>query len=287
MTNTTTATTRMEEIVIEINTKLDVIQKESVCVGSLLIEAKEELTEKGVNYAGFIAWCGLNFNIGKAQASKLMKVATVFNEDKRFEGVAMRVLYSLACNATPEQMDKAAEFAESGTLNSAVLNQLLNPVAVVTKEPEAPQQTVEDDNKAQEAIDKALESVPFKTEESTEVSQCETAILDTAEKESLTSEIQELRGLLTTANELIKSLQGDKVQHNTAKDMPMLPQFSNACAYAVLGLSEDDSTKVSKVKKAFRELIKCGYGNGHEAFALLTNAKDRLLEITEANKGAK
>ncbi len=96
--------TRIEEIVEEISTKLDVIQKESVCVGSLLIEAKEELTESGKKYADFIEWCGLNFNIGKAQASKLMKVATVFSEDKRFKGVAMRVLYALAVNASPEQL---------------------------------------------------------------------------------------------------------------------------------------------------------------------------------------
>lgn len=274
----------MEEIVLEINAKLDVIQKESVCVGSLLIEAKEELTEKGVKYAGFIEWCGLNFNIGKAQASKLMKVATVFNEDKRFDGVAMRVLYSLACNATPEQMDKAAEFAENGTLNSAVLNQLLNPVAVVTKEPEAPQQTVEDDKKAQEAIEQALNNLPVKEVEKEEVSQSETTVLDTAEKDGLTSEIQELRKALTAANELIKSLQGEKVQHNTAKTMPMLPQFKNACPYAVLGLGQLEAKKITVVKKAFRELIKCGYGKGHEAFELLTKAKDQLLADIEAAK---
>ncbi len=96
--------------------------------------------------------------------------------------------------------------------------------------------------------------------------------------------IQELRGLLTTANDLIKTLQGEKVQHNTAKAMPMLPQFKNACPYAVLGLGQVEATKLTVVKKAFRELIKCGYGKGHEAFELLTKAKDQLLADIEANK---
>ncbi|QZI86106.1 hypothetical protein PODOV006v2_p0012 [Vibrio phage 15E36.1] len=284
----TTIITRIDEIVVEINNKLDVIQKESVSVGKLLIEAKLDMTENGKKYSDFIEWCGLNFNIGKAQASKLMKVATVFEDDERFNGVAMRVLYSLSCNATPEQMDRAADFAASGTLNSAVLNQLLNPVAVVQKEPEAPAQTPEADEKAQKAIEEAINNVQERAEpqdfDAEEVSQSETSTLDDAEKEGLTSEIQELRKALTAANELIKNLQGEKVQHNTAKEMPMLPQFKNACPYAVLGLGQLEAKKITVVKKAFRELIKCGYGKGHEAFELLTKAKDALLADIEAAK---
>ncbi|CAM0028370.1 hypothetical protein VPHD530_0019 [Vibrio phage D530] len=275
-----TIITRIDEIVIEINTKLDVIQKESVHVGHLLIEAKDDMMGNGKKYADFIEWCGLNFNIGKAQASKLMKVATVFSDDDRFKGVAMRVLYSLACNATPEQMDKAAEFAENGSLNSAVVNQLLNPAPVIQKEPETPAQAPEVIAEQQAEIEQALANVkPLETPD-VEVSQCET--LPNEEKEGLLNEVQELRKALEAANELIKNMQTEKVTHNASKEMPMLPQFSNACPYAVLGLGQAEAKQKTKVAKAFRELIKCGYGKGHEAFDILTKAKDQLLADIEA-----
>lgn len=277
------AITRIEEIVLEISTKLDVIQKESVCVGTLLIEAKEELTEKGGTYAQFIEWCGLNFSIGKAQASKLMKVATVFSEDKRFTGVAMRVLYSLACNATPEQMDRAAEFAANDSLDSAVLNQLLNPKPEVKKVVELVESTLEEITEQQKELDSVLNNVPAR-----EV--IDNPVIDlssTEEKKELTGEIQELRKALEAANSLIKELTNSKVKHNDSKLMPMLPQFHNACPYAVLGLGQVEVKKITVVKKAFRELIKCGYGAGHEAFELLTGAKDKLLKDIEEAKVSK
>lgn len=281
-----TVTTRIEEIVEEISTKLDVIQKESVCVGSLLIEAKEELTESGKKYSDFIEWCGVNFNIGKAQASKLMKVATVFKDDERFKGVAMRVLYSLACNATPEQMDRAACFAESGSLNSAVLNQLLNPVPVKVVEDTPPFKTEEEESEQlkeiADAIDnvakgnKSIEQQMQDFDKVQEASHCET--------EGLTNEIKELRKALSAANDLIKAMTAEKVKHNTTKEMPMLPQFNSAFPYAVLGLGVEEASNITSVKKAFRELIKCGYGKGHKAFELLTAAKDTILDEIEANK---
>ena len=274
------AITRIEEIVEEISTKLDVIQKESISVGTLLIEAKEELTESGKKYADFIEWCGLNFSIGKAQASKLMKVATVFNDDSRFKGVAMRVLYALACNATPEQMDRAADFAASGTLDSSVVNQLLNPTPVKQAVTEVVEDTEGDKVKELE-IEAALNNIP---EKKVEVSQRETEELPAQEKESLTNEIQELRKALEAANTLIKEMSASKVKHNTSQALPMLPQFTNACAYAVLGLGQLEAKQITKVKKAFRELIKCGYGQGHEAFELLTKAKDQLLKDIEEAK---
>ena len=112
-----------------------------------------------------------------------------------------------------------------------------------------------------------------------EVSRRET--LDSSAQEGFTNEIQELRKALSAANEMIKTISDDKVKHNTAKTMPALPQFKSKCSYAVLGLSTEDSLKKAKVSKAFRDLIKCGYGAGHESFELLTAAKDTLLDVIE------
>lgn len=257
------------EITRNINSKLDVIHKESVAVGTLLLEARGEFDK----YPEFISYCLNEFNIGKAQASKLMKVATVFKDDDRFTGVAMRVLYTLASQATPEEMDRAAEFAANGDLNSTTLNHLLNPVPVKQPEPKAPELSDDDKLHSELAAALAIANIP---EKSTEVSQCETNG-EPEEVSLLSAEIQELRGALEAANHLIKELKDSQVVRTKASNAPILPQFKSKCAYAVLGLTLEQSTKPTAIKKAFREIIKCGYGDGHEAFEALTSAKDELL----------
>ena len=274
--------TRLMEIVGEVNTKLETIQQESVEVGLLLIEAKEELKEQGGSYAEFIEFCRNEFNISKAQASKLMKVASVFADDKRFQGVAMRVLYALACDATEDELDKAAEFAASGTLNTAVVNQLLNPVAVKQSEPKAAEDTPETAREKELSAAVSLANVP---ERSTSASPAMVAPYgETQEDEQvlLSAEIQELRGALDAANTLIKELTAAQTTRSKASNAPILPQFKSKCAYAVLGLTVEQSTKPTAIKKAFREIIKCGYGSGHEVFEVLTKAKDDLLSALEA-----
>ena len=89
----------------------------------------------------------------------------------------------------------------------------------------------------------------------------------------------ELRGLLEAANSIIKELQTSNVVRSKASNAPTLPQFKSKCTYAVLGLSQEQAEKPAAIKKAFREIIKCGYGDGHEAFDLLTQAKDKLLAV--------
>lgn len=270
MSNTTQAVTRIEEITLEINSKLDFIQKESVSVGSLLKEAKEEMTEQNKTYAEFLAYCSDEFNIGKAQVSKLMKVASVFHDDTRFTGVAMRVLYTLACNATDEQMERAADFAATGSLNTAIVNQLLNPQPAKVEQV-AEVLTDKEDTELQDSITDAINNVPERVTKEPQ------ATVTTEDTSVLANELQEVRLALEAANNLIKELQSATVKHNTSYEMPMLPQFKNSCPCAVLGLSQDESTKITAIKKAFRELIKCGYGSGHKAFDLLATAKDTLL----------
>ena len=271
------AITRIEEITQEINIKLETIQTESIQVGLLLKEAKEEFTESDKSYADFIEYCGNEFSIGKAQASKLMKVASVFAEDSRFNGVAMRVLYALATGANDDQMERAAAFAENGSLTTAICNQLLNPkptAQVVTDKVITTPEEVLEQSKELTAV---LENIPV----------IERTIEAPLVDAQAFTEIQELKLALEAANEIIKNFQLSKTTHNKVKDMPLLPQFKNSCAYAVLGLGKEESLKITLVKKAFRELIKCGYGEGHEAFSILTSAKDSLLESIELAKVAK
>lgn len=265
--------TYLMQITKEINAKLDVIHTESLSVGKLLIEARGEIEK----YQDFIQYCRDEFSIGKAQASKLMKVATVFKEDNRFQGVAMRVLYNLACEATPEEMDRAAEFAANGDLNSTTLQHLLNPTPVKAVEPVAVPVNDDDALHSELAAALAIANIP---EKQADVFQCETESPE--EVESLSAEIKELRGALEAANQLIKELKDSQVVRTKASNAPLLPQFKSKCSYAVLGLTLEQSEKPSAIKKAFREIIKCGYGDGHEAFEVLTNAKNALIEALEA-----
>lgn len=283
---------RMQEITIEINSKLDVIQKESVSVGSLLKEALQCMKDEGKKQADFLEYCKNEFSIGKAQAYKLMKVAEVFEDDARFKGVAMRVLYTLATTATDEQMDKAAEFAASGTLNTAVVNQLLYPEAPQAPAPETTEEAEEKQEEANQSLNNLPEVADLPQQEQEDdipfdmgdapAPAAPVSAPAAAEVEGLNNELAELRAALEAANELIKSLQAEKVTAKPAA--PMLPQFKNACYYARLGLGQIEARDAAKVRKAFRELIKCGYGDGHDAFKLLTEAKDALLEEIKAAK---
>ncbi len=284
----TTIVTRMQEIVLEINASLGNIQSESIKVGNLLNEANEEMKGNGLKSADFLKWCKDEFCIGKAQAYKLMKVATFFKDDKRFHGVSMRVLYTLATEATDSELEKAAEFAATSSLTTAVVNQLLNPEPVAPTKPEpSKKETQAEAEEKQEEIEKALANVqerhdfdmgdvPFDTDENKP-----SEVIKEADTSGLQAEITELRKALTAANELISNLRAEKVQHNVSKTMPMLPQFKNACPYAVLGLGQLEAKEKAKVNKAFRELVKLGYGKGHEAFELLEKAKKQLLEDIE------
>ncbi|QHB42725.1 hypothetical protein [Vibrio phage VP-HS15] len=294
----TEAITRIQEITLEVCSKLDTIQQESLAVGNLLREALSIMKDEGKKQADFLEYCKLNFSIGKSQAYKLMKVSEFFEDDKRFSGVAMRVLYVLATEANQEQLEKAAELAANDSLNTGTLNAILHPEAP-KEEPETSKETPE---QAEEKIEEAEESlnslpdaddVPFDTGETDSVQsqmqandklQEENAPVNQEELLAKDKLIGELRATIEGLNKTLKELR-DKSERKPVA--PMLPQFKNPCPYAVLGLGQLESKQITKVKKAFRELIKCGYGDGHEAFELLVKAKDQLIADIEAEKSKK
>lgn len=284
-----TNVTRMQEITNEIAIRLDNIQSESMEVGKLLKEALEEIKEQGGKQPDFVQYCKDNFAISKAQAYKLMKISETFGEDKRFVGVAMRVLYSLASQATEEEIEKAAEFAENGTLNTAIVNQLLNPVPAQPEVPTAPPVTEETELNEEQtnALNEALNNV-VETPVTEEAPKTTAQIVESADEEmklvlaDKDKQIETLNTMLKTLQETVNKLEASTKVKPTA---PFLPQFRNACPYAVLGLGQVEAKQKAKVTKAFRELIKCGYGDGHEAFELLVKAKDQLLADIEENNG--
>lgn len=268
--------TRMEELVLEIAQALDNIQIESVKVGMLLTEANTEFKEQGKKSSDFLQWAFDNFSIRKAQAYKLMTVAEHFGTDDRFSGVSMRVLYALATQANEDELNKAAELASTGSLTTTTLNLLLNP------EPKQPLAPAIDSSK--KAGEESLKNVPEAPEGAPSgVMQAsmtpETTGAGTVTGEQLQAQEEEVVSLRKQVDELLKQLKAmtdAQVQHNK-HSAPSLPQFKHKLPHVVLGLSEDDAKSATKIKAAFRDLIKCGYGNGHSDFEKLVAAKDTLL----------
>lgn len=271
------AITRMDEIVLEINASLDSIHTESVKVGLLLQEANSEFKEQGEKSQKFLDWAFENFSIKKAQAYKLMTVAEHFGTDERFKGVSMRVLYALATQADEDVLNKAAELAENGSLTTTTLNMLLNPVAAP-----APKQQIDGDKKEGEnslsnvpASPANVEGANVEPSPSGVVQASPTPVADGA-AETLAHDNAELRKTILELTQQIKELTDKQTQFNKPS-APVLPQFKHKLPHVVLGLSEDDAKSATKIKAAFRDLVKVGYGNGHEAFDLLVNARDNLL----------
>ena len=92
----------------------------------------------------------------------------------------------------------------------------------------------------------------------------------------LLAQIKALTEQLQAANDRIAFLSSARESKKAAA--PMLPQFKSSCFYARLGLSAEEATKKTAVNKARRELVKLGYGEGHEAWPLISEAVEELTK---------
>lgn len=193
-------------------------------------------------------------------------------------------------------MDKAAELAAEGKLDSKAVNALVAPSK--PSKPEASQSQGEEskatESDAQEAKQAPQEvpqeesaaetgdsSAPWDDEEEAP-SQPKAAPLDNA----ATADNAAVAGLLDQISKLTEQLQAanDRIAELTSTreskkaTAPMLPQFKSKCFYARLGLSVEQSMSLAAVNKAKRELVKLGYGEGHEAWKPISEA---VAELTK------
>lgn len=249
-------------------------------LGELLLKAKDAHEST----PDFLKWVDDKFGIKKAWAYRLMKVASVFNEDA-WKGTAVEVLYTLQSQATDSQLELARVLAEVGDLNRKTLAELLEPVAPPVKpaeqqEPQASQKLLE--QAASTIIDDAKaepqEAAPMLPESST---------LDEPQEESaeLMELVRDLREQLAIQQQQNAELLAQIAEANkpriAASNAPMLPQFSSSCLYARLGLAAEDATDKAKILEAFKSLCKAGYGRQHEAYALLDEARHELIHAME------
>lgn len=290
MTTENTLVSVREAATAEIKAHLETIGASYLKVGSLLNELRGDFE----NQRDFLAYVEAEFGIKKAQCYNLMNVARCFDGDERFKGVAMRVMLALIPFADDGAiMDKAAELAANGELDTKAVNALVLPSKPVKAESNQSQaETIKAAEKAAPVESEALQSVPQEeAPESDESAPWEAAPatteaaapkLDNAENTenaamaSLLAQIKTLTEQLTAANDRIAELTSARETKKSAA--PMLPQFKSSCFYARLGLSAEEATKKTAVNKARRELVKLGYGEGHEAWALIFEAVEELTK---------
>lgn len=274
-----------EEVAIEIRSHLDSIGQSYLVVGKALNEVKEDFENAGE----FLAWALSEFGLAKAQAYNLMKVATVFGDDERFKGVAMRVLMVLAKHVDDEAvMGRAAVQAAAGKLDSKAIADILAPAGKTTPPvtKQAPNMSANDGNGNTEqslTVTMQPETTPEVEAELQEGIQPAPASPVQAEQ---SEQVKGLLGLVQSLKDTIAQMQEEYRRRDTERDSkvksaPMLPQFKSKCLYARLGLSQEESQDAKLVKKAQRELVKLGYGDGHAAWSAISEA------VTELTGGAK
>lgn len=298
--NTAVTTSDVEEMVIvpvreavavEIHALLDTIGTAYLKVGSLLNEARGDFEAQ----KDFLAWAEAEFSIKKAQCYNLMNVARTFDGDDRFTGVAMRVMLALVAHADDADiMAKAAELAHDGKLDTAAVNALTGkPVKAPAANPVVAgiEQAKAAEAGAQAPESQPLQTVPAETPAGDDAAPFETdntpsqPAAPRADNEVNAANTRE-QALLDTIKQLnaqLADMQAKLNERTSERETrkaaaPMLPQFKSKCMYARLGLSAEEAEKKTAVSKARRELVKLGYGEGHEAYALICEAVEALTK---------
>ena len=280
-----------DQVAAEIIALLDNIGTNYLKIGALLAEGKEDFD----NQKDFLEWADDTFGIKKAQCYNLMNISRVFSSRKEFSGVAMRVLLQLTPFADDgELMDKAADLAAVGELDTAACNQLLgkpakgavSPALAAVKQALAAQQATQEADSQARAVAAppafaapygvADSEAPFDTEEAAAPAPAPTVApsIPDAINEGLLAELKKLREDNAAMHARILELTATRETKKASA--PMLPQFKSKCMYARLGLSVEQSMSLSAVNKAKRELVKLGYGEGHEAWPLIQEAVEAL-----------
>ena len=294
MTTETILLSVREAATAEIKQHLDNIGTSYIKIGACLNELRGDFEGQ----KDFLAYVESEFSIKKAQCYKLMSVARVFEGDERFKGVAMRVMLALVPFADENIiMEKAAELAADGKLDTNAVNALIEPkkepkpeTVQPKAEPVKPQENAAEAAETQETQAPQVvppmsdpdtdESAPWEDESKQESPKAapldNTVNTENAAMAGLLAQIKTLTEQLQAANDRIAALTSARESKKAAA--PMLPQFKSSCFYARLGLSAEEATKKTAVNKARRELVNLGYGEGHEAWALISEAVEELTK---------
>ncbi|AKA61816.1 hypothetical protein Pm5460_07 [Proteus phage vB_PmiP_Pm5460] len=277
------ALTLRDEIRNEVNALLDNIGASYLRIGELLNEARSDFD----NQRDFLAWVENEFSIKKSQCFNLMKVSLHFKDNESFQKVSMRVLLSLIPYMDDNDIMRRAEvLALRGDLTTNSLNIILGKPETKVKETQAePEKTQEKSAQLQSVPQEEVKEenkIPFEPDVEENVSEPKAQPIESQENADNTA-MKALLEQIKTLTEQNRELQEriialSSVRETKKATAPMLPQFKSSCMYARLGLSAEEATKKTAVNKAKRELVKLGYGGGHEAWTFIKEAVEDLLK---------
>lgn len=301
------ALNRLDSLAEQIDRLLAERAANTLALGKALTDAKA-LFDKG---ADFIAWAEKACNLKRAQVFKWIKVYSAFGGEPLFNGVAMRVLYTLTGYAEDSEVfQEACKVLDAGeTLDSKRLTAIIQEVEEANKPAPAPEpepvtepELVEtegagalDDETAPWNVAEAQEDAQELTEEeerhlfgldrndapeaAEEPEQAPSAptVNPPVQASELTRRDRMIEELQQQIKELTEALaRAQATQEAATPQLPPLPQFDQACPFAVLGLSRDAEGDAAAIKKAHRALAKL-YSGQPEVSEKLMNARKALL----------
>lgn len=287
------AVARLPEIEEEIKDELGKASTALLNVGDLLNEARQEFD----NAKAFHGWAEGTFGFKKAYTHRLMKAAEDFPKGDVLRSQSIRVLHRLG--GFPEEVKQAArEKVEDGESLSdkgaQALNAEMNPPAEESQQGPSQGDDKQDglhntvDANAQhshaQAEDQGAPWEPSTGSESPVAGQPVelTEAPKPAQQAEENPEIARLNRIIEELQAELAANRQERERKSGGSKAPVLPQFSSECMYARLGLSADESANADKVRKAFRALVKAGYGSQHESHGLLIEARDALMQVAEA-----
>lgn len=284
-------TTEIERLEFQIAQVLEQNAAGEMRLGGLLLEAREALDDS----KEFLRWCDSTFGLKKAWVYRLMQMARIFS-DTIWSTTPVQTLYTLRQQANDIQWAAAEEIVrEKGSITLTDVRTILGETA--KPEPVA-KVSPKESNKAAQLIEEALEdgeipvsdskseplpeplAVKVMPNEPAKVFEPKTSIMSAdGMNAELLKKISELTSQLAEANRKIQSLTLPTLRRGNK--VPSLPQFKSRCLYARLGLSQEEAGNAQAVRDAFRELVRAGYGIGHNSYDMLNEARKGLLEALE------
>ena len=245
----------LDALATTISEELESAQRSFLKVGECLCNASDRLAEDGKKAIELISWAEKYCGIKKAQMYKLMKVYETFGDSTAFNGVSMRVLYTLT-HQPADVVEEARVKAEKGSLDSGTLEMIIVNNTLEQKTPaKTPASTpVKNGSEKPEVIVKKINT--------------------DKQMEGMTDTIKELN---LTIESLRKELseRAQKRQPKDAVTMPFLPQFKSKDMCVRLGIGPDVNEK--EVNKAYRALAKIFTATANKkASVALKTARDFL-----------
>lgn len=283
--------TLREQVLNNVKALLERESETAFDIARNLHDVKQDFEKAGE----FIDWCKQELMIGKAQVYHYLKIHTVFGSEPAFRGVPYYVLRALCYfdkyDYIQERVHALALAKELDKHTATELMQSVEPAKPEPVEKPAPAKGQAEGSGFEDVpvqstplpapiidADTSEDEAPWESDASTTQVQLTNEVAESSELARLTAQIERLTDQLADANRTIADLSQRTERSNNQRHAPELPQFKSQCLYARLGLGQLESEDHAKVRKAYRELVRVGYGESHPSHEDIKQAFEYLTK---------